>query len=55
METSKLDFTVVVAFLIMHDFKFEPSGATLRYLTSPLKKAKITNSELKIEFNSIGL
>ena len=41
LETSKLDFTGVVASQMMHDFKYEPHRATLRYLDTPLKKGQI--------------
>ena len=35
---TKMDFTVVVATRMMHDFKFEPNWSTLRYLADLPKK-----------------
>ena len=38
MEPTKMNFTGVVATLMMHDFKFEPNRSTLRYLAEGSKK-----------------
>ena len=40
MEPTKMNFTGVVATLMMHDFKFEPNWSILRYLADPPKKGK---------------
>ena len=37
---TKMDFTVVVATGMMHDFKFEPNWSTLRYLADLPKKGQ---------------